>query len=85
MTPGRQQAIADVLTMLREDIIADVRARDGMPLTGQNVAAAFGELAAQVDCLAHVCQALLEDIVPISDQPGVSPGYDQPCVAEPAP
>jgi hypothetical protein len=64
MTPDRKAAIESVLEMLREDIDHDVKAREGLRLTGRNVSQALGEIAAQVDCLAHVCQALLADIDP---------------------
>lgn len=67
MTPERKSAIESVLEMLREDIVADVKRRDGQPLTGENVGQALGEIAAQVDALAHICQALLADIVPMPE------------------
>ena len=50
-----------MLHTLRADIVDDVARRDGLPLTGQNVAVALGEICAQVDALARVLIAILED------------------------
>ena len=39
------QAAAEMLVTLRADIPADVERREGLPFTGQTVAAALGEFA----------------------------------------
>ena len=54
------QAAAEMLVTLRADIPADVERREGLPFTGQTVAAALGEICAQVDAVAHACQILIE-------------------------
>lgn len=61
MTPGRKASAAQMLRNLRRDITDDVQRREGMAFTGENVAAALGEMCAQIDALAAVLIALLED------------------------
>ena len=58
--PQRFAALA-MLSTLRADIVDDVARRDGQPFTGENVAVALGEICAQVDALAKVLIAILED------------------------
>lgn len=61
MTPERAVGAVRMLRALRSDIGADVSRREGMPLTGQTVATALGEMCAQIDALAAVLIAILED------------------------
>lgn len=63
MSPDRKAAIESVLEDIREDITADVKRREGQPLTGANVGQALGEICGQVDSLAAICQALLAEAV----------------------
>lgn len=63
MSPARKAAIESALEVIREDITTDVTRRDGQPLTGANVGQALGEICAQVDALASICQALLAEAV----------------------
>lgn len=59
MTPERSERAVQMLIALKADIEADVARRDGMLLTGRNVAEALGEIAAQVDALANVLIEIL--------------------------
>ena len=52
MTAVTERIIA-ICTGIRTDIEDDVRRREGMPLTGENVAVALGEICAQVHALAN--------------------------------
>lgn len=61
MTPERSRSAVAMLTVLREDIAADIRASEGQAFNGPNVAHALGNLAAQVDALAHVLVDLLTE------------------------
>lgn len=61
MSPERAARRVQMLRILRSDIDADVSRRDGMPLTGQAVATALGEMCAQIDALAAVLIEILGD------------------------
>ena len=62
MRPERKDAIRSVLQMIREDVVTDTARREGLPLTGRNVAGALGEICAQVGALANICEALLDEV-----------------------
>lgn len=51
---SQAERVVHMLTDLRVDIANDVIRREGQPFTGPNVAAALGEICAQVDALASV-------------------------------
>ncbi len=51
----------EAIRLIREDAKADAKRYDGMPLTGQTVAEAFGNTLAMIDALAHVIDTILED------------------------
>lgn len=51
--------IQRTLSMIRDDIRADVVRREGQPFDGRHVAAALGEICAQVDALAAILQVLV--------------------------
>lgn len=61
MTPERAEAAVNMLKTLRADIRSDVQRREGMALTGANVAVALAEMCAQIDALANVLIVMLGD------------------------
>jgi hypothetical protein len=54
------QKMHSMLKTLQTDIRQDVNQREGMELTGPNVAKALGEMCAQIDALARVLTEILE-------------------------
>lgn len=53
-----------VVAEVKRDCEADVAKREGMPLTGRNVAEALGETCGLIVGLANVLEALLEEVEP---------------------
>jgi len=58
------EKITRSLKMIRDDIVADVDRREGMALTGPNMAAALGEICAQIDGVAHCVEVLVRELYP---------------------
>ena len=61
MTPEKRDAAIRVMQMIQTDVATDTRRREGMELTGHNVATALGEIAAQVDAVARGVELLLRE------------------------
>lgn len=62
MTPERRAAVVAVMKMIQEDVAADTSRREGLPFTGATVAAALGEICAQVGALAHAIECILTEV-----------------------
>ena len=62
MTPQKIDKAIEMLTELRADITTDVVRRDGQPFTGYEVGTALGEIAAQLDAVAHVVLEMLPEL-----------------------
>jgi hypothetical protein len=60
ITAEHRERMLTVLTNLRTDIQTDVLRMEGAPFDGHTVATWFGNLAAQVDALAHILQVILK-------------------------
>ena len=51
---------SDVLRMIARDCEEDTRMREGQAFTGQNVAAALGEICAQIAAIAEILAQHIE-------------------------
>jgi hypothetical protein len=58
-TADQTDRIQRTLAVIREDIRADVERREGQPFDGRHVAAALGEICAQIDALAGILQVMV--------------------------
>lgn len=61
MTPEKRSAAVSVMQMIQQDVESDTARREGQAFTGANVAAALGEIAAQVQAVARAVELLLTD------------------------
>jgi hypothetical protein len=61
MDTERKTNAVKMLRELKQDCFSDTRKRDAQPFTGRNVAEALGEICAQIDALATVLIAILEE------------------------
>lgn len=61
ITPLQRAKAIQSMQMIQTDVAADTSRREGLPLTGPNVAQALGELAAQVGAIARGVEILLSE------------------------
>lgn len=61
MNPEQRDRAIQVMQIIQSDVEADTNRREGLPLTGANVAAALGEICAQVGALARGVELLLRE------------------------
>lgn len=64
ITQELKARLIEICRLIQDDMEADTNRREGLPLTGENVAVALGEVCATLSGLASVVEMLVAEVEP---------------------